>query len=95
MVSAEQVMLSVINGWSVSLLINATPTRSADGATGSMVVALQDPAPLEEWERKIGTICNRSRDGEGTSPESAGMRKMRSATRAMTWKPQVTWKRLR
>ena len=47
MVRAEQVVLSVPDGRSVRLLVNATPIRSADGATVSMVVTLQDLAPLE------------------------------------------------
>ncbi|MCY4025850.1 MAG: response regulator, partial [Acidobacteria bacterium] len=50
-VRAEQVVLSAPGGRSVTLLVNATPIRSADGAAVSMVVTLQDLAPLEELER--------------------------------------------
>ena len=50
-VRAEQVVLSVPDGRSVTLLVNATPIRSAAGAAVSMVVTLQDLAPLEELER--------------------------------------------
>ena len=50
-VRAEQVVLSVPDGRSVTLLVNATPIRSADGDAVSMVVTLQDLAPLEELER--------------------------------------------
>ena len=50
-VRAEEVVLSVPDGRSVTLLINATPIRSADGNAVSMVVTLQDLAPLEEMER--------------------------------------------
>ena len=50
-VRTEEVVLSVPDGRSVTLLVNATPIRSADGAAVSMVVTLQDLAPLEELER--------------------------------------------
>jgi len=50
-VRAEEVVLSVPDGRSVALLVNATPVRSADGAVESTVVALQDLAPLQELER--------------------------------------------
>ena len=51
-VRAEEITLSVPDGRSVTTLVNATPTRSADGAVESMVVTLQDLAPLEELERQ-------------------------------------------
>ena len=35
----------------VTSLVNATPVRSADGALESIMVTLQDLAPLEEIER--------------------------------------------
>ena len=38
-------------GRSITLLINATPIHSADGTAVSMVVTLQDLAPLEELQR--------------------------------------------
>lgn len=47
-VQAEEITLSLPDGRSVTLLVNATPIRSADGAVESMVVILQDLAPLEE-----------------------------------------------
>ena len=50
-VHAEEVVLSVPNGRSVKTLINATPNWSADGEVESMVVTMQDLAPLEELER--------------------------------------------
>ena len=50
-VRAEEVVLSVPDGRSVTTLVNATPIRSEDGAVESMVVTLQDLAPLEELER--------------------------------------------
>ena len=47
-----EITLSVPDGRSVTTLVNATPVRSADGAVESMVVTLQDLAPLEELERQ-------------------------------------------
>ena len=51
-VRAEEITLSVPDGRSVTTLVNATPIRTADGAVESMVVTLQDLAPLEELERQ-------------------------------------------
>ena len=53
-VRAEEVVLSVPDGRSVTTLINATPIRDPDGpddALASVVVTLQDLAPLQEIER--------------------------------------------
>ena len=50
-VRAEEMTLSVPDGRSVTTLVNATPTRSKEGAVESMVVTLQDLTPLEELER--------------------------------------------
>ena len=50
-VRAEEVVLSVPDGRRITLLVNATPIHSADGTAVSMVVTLQDLAPLEELER--------------------------------------------
>ena len=50
-VRAEEIELSVPDGRSVTTLVNATPIRSADGAVESVVVTMQDLAPLEELER--------------------------------------------
>ena len=50
----EEVVLSVPDGRSVTTLINATPIRDPDGpddALASVVVTLQDLAPLQEIER--------------------------------------------
>ena len=51
-VRAEKITLSVPDGRSVTTLVNATPVHSADGAVESMVVTMQDLAPLEELERQ-------------------------------------------
>ena len=48
---AEQIVLHVPDGRSVTALINATPIRSGDGDVESFVVTLQDVTPLEELER--------------------------------------------
>ena len=50
-VRAEEIVLSVPDGRSVTTLVNATPIRAGAGAVESMVVTLQDLAPLEELER--------------------------------------------
>ena len=50
-VRAEEVVISVPDGRSVTVLINATPIFSEDGAVGSMVVTLQDMAEVRELER--------------------------------------------
>jgi len=50
-VRAEEITLSVPDGRTVRMLVNATPIRSRDGAIESMVVTMQDLAPLEELER--------------------------------------------
>ncbi len=50
-VRAEEVVLSVPDGRSVTALINATPIHGEDGAVVSTVVTMQDMAPLQELER--------------------------------------------
>ena len=50
-VRAEEIVLSVPDGRSVTTLVNATPIHGEDGAVVSMVVTLQDLAPLQELER--------------------------------------------
>ena len=53
-VRAEEVVLSVPDGRRVTTLINATPIHAPDGPDGalaSVVVTLQDLAPLRELER--------------------------------------------
>ena len=50
-VRGEEVELSVPDGRRVAVLLNATPIRSDGGEVTSMVVALQDLAPLQELER--------------------------------------------
>ena len=51
-VRAEEIVLSLPDGRSVTTLVNATPIRAEDGAVASVVVTLQDLAPVEELERQ-------------------------------------------
>ena len=50
-VRAEEIVLKAPGGASVTTLVNATPIHAEDGAVESVVVTLQDLAPLEELER--------------------------------------------
>ena len=50
-VRAEEMTLSIPDGRSVTTLVNSTPIRSAGSAVESVVVTLQDLAPLDELER--------------------------------------------
>ena len=50
-VRAEEVLISVPDGRSLTLLLNATPIISAAGEVESMVVTLQDMADVQELER--------------------------------------------
>ena len=51
LVRAEEIEMSVPDGRSVTVLVNASPMRGEDGAVESSVVTLQDLTPLEELER--------------------------------------------
>lgn len=51
-VRVEEMVLSVPNGSSVRAVVNATPIRGDDGEVASLVVTMQDLAPLEELERQ-------------------------------------------
>ena len=48
---SEEVELSIPDGRRVTTLIDATPIRSADGTAESVVITMQDLAPLEELGR--------------------------------------------
>ena len=50
-VRAEEIVIEVPDGGSVTTLVNATPIRSEGGEVVSVVVTLQDMTPLEELER--------------------------------------------
>ena len=51
MVRAEEIVLQVPDGRSISTLINVTPIRSEGGEVESVVVTLQDMTELQELER--------------------------------------------
>ena len=55
---AEEIVLSVPDGRSVAILVNATPVRGHDGEIASLVVAMQDPAPMRELERRRGEFLD-------------------------------------
>jgi len=50
-VRAEEMVLEVPQGQSVTVLVNSTPIRSEDGEVESVVITIQDMTPLEEVER--------------------------------------------
>ena len=50
-VRAEEIVMGVPHGRSVTVLLNATPIRSDDGEMESVVVTMQDMAAVEEQER--------------------------------------------
>ncbi len=50
-VRAEEIELSVPDGRSVTVLVNATPIHAEDGSVASVVAAIQDLAPMQELER--------------------------------------------
>ena len=50
-VRAEEIVLSAPGGRRVSMLVNATPIQGEDGEVASVVVAMQDLAPLEDMDR--------------------------------------------
>ena len=50
-VRAEEIVISAPHGRSARMLVNGTPIRGVDGEVESVVVTMQDLAPLEELER--------------------------------------------
>ena len=50
-VRAEEIVMEVPDGRSITVLLNATPIRSEEGEVESVVVTMQDMTPLEEMER--------------------------------------------
>ncbi len=49
---AEELVLQVPDGRSVTILINATPLRSREGEVESVIVTVQDMTPMEDLERQ-------------------------------------------
>ena len=50
-VRAEEILLNLPNGRTMTILVNATPIYSDDGKIVSAIAVLQDMTPLEEMER--------------------------------------------
>ena len=50
-VRAEEIVIGLPDGTSVTTLVNATPIRSEEGEIVSVVATIQDMTPLEELER--------------------------------------------
>ena len=50
-VRAEEIVLITPDGRSITTLVNATPIHAEDGAVASVVVTMQDLAPLQALER--------------------------------------------
>ena len=48
---AEEIVMAVPDGRSITVLLNATPIRSEEGGVESVVITMQDMTPLEEMER--------------------------------------------
>jgi len=65
-VRAEEIVLSVSDGRSVTTLVNCTPIHAVDGEVVSAVVTMQDLAPLQELERQraefISMVSHELRD---------------------------------
>ncbi|MCY3842134.1 MAG: response regulator [Acidobacteria bacterium] len=51
-VRSEEMVVSVPDGRSIAMLVNVTPIRTAAGETETVVVTVQDLAPLKELERQ-------------------------------------------
>ena len=50
-VRAEEIVIQVPDGRSITTLVNATPVRSAEGEVETVIITLQDMTQLEELER--------------------------------------------
>ena len=48
---AEEIVVKLPDGRSITALVNVTPIRTEDGEVGSVLVTIQDMTPLEELER--------------------------------------------
>ena len=61
----EEIQLSVPDGRTIAVLVNSKPIRSSEGRIESVVVAMQDLAPLEEIDRMraefLGTVSHELR----------------------------------
>ena len=50
-VRGEEIVATVPDGRKVTMLINSTPVRDTDGTVASVIVTMQDLAPIQELER--------------------------------------------
>ena len=48
---AEEIVMAVPDGRSITVLLNATPIRSEEGGVESVVITMQDMTPLEDMGR--------------------------------------------
>ena len=90
---SAEVELSVPDGRSVRMLVNATPIRSGAGEAETVVVTLQDLAPLEETERLraefLGMVSHELRAPVTSAPRTSARPSSRALTCARTapWTP--------
>ena len=50
-IHTQEIAIQIPGGRSVSILVNATPIRSADGGVATLVMTMQDMGPLRELEQ--------------------------------------------
>ena len=89
-VRAEEFVLRVPDGRSVSTLVNATPIRTEEGVVASVVVTLQDLTSLGEpgrWRAEFLEMVNRELRSPLTTPSRAPS--------TPCWSRSTTWTRPR
>ena len=75
-------------GRSVTMLINATPIKTEDGTVESVVVTMQDLAPLEELERQRAEFLSMvSHELRAPLTSIKGSARHRAGCRAGRWTP--------
>ena len=88
-VRAEEIVIGVPDGRSVSVLLNATAIRSEEGQVESVVVTLQDMTALEELDRLraefLGMVSHELR---APLTSHQGLRRHRAWVRPPTWTRQ-------
>ena len=78
-VRAEEIVIGVPDGRSVSVLLNATAIRSEEGQVESVVVTLQDMTALEELDRLRAEFLGMvSHEPEGAPDLHQGLRRHRA-----------------
>ena len=92
---AKEIELTIPDGASVAKLVNATPIQGSDGAPVSVVVTMQDLAPLEELDRMRAEFLG-MRSPEPASrrrrhlPPRVPLRRGRPHDRRLTCRPPPT-----